>query len=128
MQILVLEDDASLRFALKQILQEAGHTAHEAGDIETACDILDTVQPDVLLMDLMIGHLQSTTVADLAAYRFPDADVVYLTGTDKFPRGELFDMSPNTSCVFRKPVDFRELKAFMAHLAGTGAASAQIAV
>lgn len=116
LQVLVLEDDPALRFALTQILEEAGHTPHGASDIPTACEILENITPDVLLLDLMIGPVDSIPVADLAGYRYPNADVVYLTGSNQYPKGELFNLSGNTSWVFRKPIDFVELKAMLAHL------------
>lgn len=116
MKVLVLEDDPALRFALTQFLDGLGYTVYEAGDIATACAILGNVQPDLLLLDLMIGSVFSIPVADMAGYRAPEADVIYLTGSNKFPNGELFHYSPNTSWVLRKPVDFIELKAMLGYV------------
>jgi DNA-binding response OmpR family regulator len=122
---LVLEDDTSLRFALTQILEECGHTAYPAGDIPTACEILTNITPDLLLLDLMIGPIPSIQVADFAGYRAPHADVIYLTGSNKYPNGELFRMSSNASWVLRKPIDFNELKAMLDHLEETRATPEQ---
>jgi DNA-binding response OmpR family regulator len=119
-KVLVLEDDPALRFALTQMLEEDGHTVSEAADIPTACDLLNEVKPDLLLLDLMIGPADSIQVADLAGYRVPDADVIYLTGSNKFPNGELFGFSRNASWVLRKPIDFYELKAMIDHIGRSG--------
>jgi CheY-like chemotaxis protein len=116
LKVLVLEDDSALRFALTQILEDAGHIAFAAASIPAACEILNQVAPDLLLLDLMIGPIDSIQVADLAGYRFPDAAIIYITGSNKFPNGELFQLSRNASWVLRKPVDFGELKAMIAHL------------
>ncbi len=115
LKVLVLEDDPALRFALSEVLEECGHLAYAAGDIPAAYEILNQVTPDLLLLDLMIGSVDSIQVADLAGYRIPDAEVIYLTGTKKYPNGELFDLSRNASWVLRKPIDFNELKAMLAH-------------
>lgn len=123
MQVLILEDDPALRFALTQIVQDAGDVAYAAGDIPTACRLLCRTKPDVLLLDLMIGSLHSIQVADLAAYRVPDAKIIYLTGSNKFPNGELFEFSTNASLVLRKPIDFRALKDMLAHLRTSSATS-----
>jgi len=115
MDILVLEDDAPMRFALVQVLQDSGHTVFEAEDIATACRILERTQPDLLLLDLMIGPTSSIQVADLAGYRAPNAEIIFLTGSNRFPNGELFEITSNASWVLRKPIDFSELKAMIAH-------------
>ena len=123
MKVLVLVDDAALRFALSLILEAAGHIAFAVASIAAACEILNQVGPDLILLDSMIGPIDSIQVADLAGYRFPDAEIIYITGSNKFPNGELFQLSRNASWVLRKPVDFRELKAIIAHF--DSASSAQ---
>lgn len=116
LKVLVLEDDPALRFALSEVLEDCGHLAYAAGDIPAACEILNQVAPDLLLLDLMIGPVDSIQVADLAGYRFPDAEIIYLTGSNKYPNGELLQMSSNASWVLRKPIDFAELKAMLEHI------------
>ncbi|MCF2870496.1 response regulator [Octadecabacter sp. G9-8] len=116
LKVLVLEDDPALRFALTQVLEDCGHLAYAASDIPAACEILNQVTPDLLLLDLMIGPVDSIQVADLAGYRIPDAEIIYLTGSNKYPNGELFELSKNASWVLRKPIDFNELKAMLAHV------------
>lgn len=116
MDVFVLEDDPALRFALVQVLEDCGYTAFSAGGICEAFEVLGKIQPDLLLLDLIIGSADSIQVADLAGYRFPDAELVYLTGSNKYPNGELFRLTNNTSWVLRKPIDFEELKAVFQHL------------
>ena len=119
MEILILEDDPSLRFAYAQMLEDCGHNIHKAGDIPTAVSLLNRITPDLLLLDLMIGSSTSILISDLAKYRAPDADIVYVTGSGRFPNGELLGLSCGASWVLRKPVDFVELKAMVAHLGRT---------
>ena len=115
LKVFVLEDDMSLRFALTQVLEDSGHCVYAAGDIISACEILTKTKPDLLLLDLMIGAIDTVQVADLAGYRFPDAEVIYLTGSNLYPNGELFGLSRNASWILRKPIDFNVLKATIAH-------------
>lgn len=117
LKVMLLEDDPSLRFALTQILDAGGHCVNAAADISEAVDLLDAFSPDLLLLDLMIGDEYSIQIADLAAYRAPDAKIIYLTGSNKFPSGELFALSPNTSWVLRKPIDFYDLESILEHFA-----------
>ncbi len=126
LKILVLEDDPALRFALTQVLEESGHLVYAAGDIPAAYEVLNQVKPELLLLDLMIGPVESIQVADLAGYRFPDAEIVYLTGSKKYPNGELFELSRNGSWVLRKPIDFNELKAMIAHFESSPSKSSSL--
>ncbi|KMW57187.1 hypothetical protein AIOL_002148 [Candidatus Rhodobacter oscarellae] len=116
MNILLLEDDPALRFALTQVLEDENHRAHAAANILEAAKLMETEHFDLLLLDLMIGDELSTQIADLAGYRLPRAEVIYMTGSNRFPNAELFRLSRNASWVLRKPVDFFELKAMIAHI------------
>ncbi len=120
---MILEDDPSLRFALSQIIIAGGHHVNAAADITEAADLLSEFSPDLILLDLMIGDEYSIQIADLAGYRAPDAKIVYLTGSNKFPSGELFSLSPNTSWVLRKPIDFTDLGSILEHFDRTVASS-----
>lgn len=116
MDILLLEDDQALRFALEQALEDDRHTVYAASRITEATRLVEKKRIDLLLLDLMIGSDLSTQIADLAGYRLPDAEVIYLTGSNRFPNGELFELSRNASWVLRKPIDFFDLKAMIAHV------------
>ncbi|MEO0861229.1 MAG: response regulator [Pseudomonadota bacterium] len=115
MHILLLEDDPALRFALTEVLEDGKHMVHVAANIAEAAKLIEIERFDLLLLDLMIGDDLSTQIADLAGYRLPQAEIIYLTGSNRFPNGELFELSRNASWVLRKPVDFFELKAMVAH-------------
>ncbi|WP_299693105.1 response regulator [uncultured Tateyamaria sp.] len=115
-QVLVLEDDAGLRFAFSEALENAGHSVLPAGDPDSAIAHLKRQVPDVLLLDLMIGNSYSTDVANYAAFAVPDAHVIYVTGSGLFPKGELFDMCRNARLILRKPVDLQELTDLVSHI------------
>ena len=114
--VLVLEDDAGLRFAYRETLEKAGHDVLLAQGPEDAIAYLKRYVPDVLLLDLMIGGTFSTDVANYAAFAAPDAHVIYVTGSGLFPNGELFDMCRNARLILRKPVDLRDLTDLVSHI------------
>lgn len=114
--VLVLEDDAGLRFAFSEALENEGHSVLSAGDPDSAIAFLKRQVPDVLLLDLMIGDGYSTDVANYAAFAVPDAHVIYVTGSGLFPKGELFDMCRNARMILRKPVNLRELTDLVTHI------------
>jgi DNA-binding response OmpR family regulator len=119
MKVLILEDNSALRFALRQNIEKNGHDVFATGKIVHACKYLLTEQPDILLLDLMVDNVETVQVADLADFRAPHAHVIYITGSSRYPNGELFSMSRNTTWVLRKPIDFSELNAMLLHLSSS---------
>jgi len=115
--VLLLEDDPGLQFTFREVLEDAGHDVHIASDNDEAMNALRRCSPDVLLLDLMIDGGLSTDVANYAGYATPDAEVIFVTGSGLFPKGELFAMSGNARMVLRKPVDLRELTSMVNHVA-----------
>lgn len=116
MEILLLEDDANLRFAFQQALENQGYNVCAVGTIDEAAVVLQHISPRLLILDLMIGRQYSIQIADLAGYSAPNAEVIYVTGSNRFPNGELFQLSVNATWVLRKPVDLTELVSLVAHI------------
>ncbi|WP_299149601.1 response regulator [uncultured Tateyamaria sp.] len=114
--VLLLEDDPGLQFAFKEALEDAGYDVHTASNNEDAMSQLRRCTPDILLLDLMIDGAMSTDVANYAGYAAPDAEVIFMTGSGLFPKGELFGISQNARLVLRKPVDLHELTTMVAHV------------
>lgn len=115
--VLVLEDDPGLQFTFCEALEEAGHEVHIASNNEQAMCAMRRCEPDVLLLDLMVSGGMSTDVANYAGYSAPDAEVIYVTGSGLFPKGELFSMTHNARMVLRKPVNLSELTTMVSHVA-----------
>jgi len=53
-RVLVVDDEASLRFVLKLAFQSAGHTVAEAGDGRSALAEIATRKPDLVATDYMM--------------------------------------------------------------------------
>ena len=56
-QILVVDDDETSRLLARMNLEEAGYTVTEACDGRQALQIFDSMQPDAVLMDVMMPHV-----------------------------------------------------------------------
>ena len=62
-KILIVEDEPSIRELVKMALEDAGFSAvYEAGDGETALQEVRRVQPDLILLDLMLPGIDGLTV------------------------------------------------------------------
>lgn len=66
MQVLIVEDDKSIRDLLAQVVEMFGYTPFTASDIESATKILSYVRPAVILLDLLLTGSMSTPFIDAA--------------------------------------------------------------
>lgn len=117
MKILVVDDDLALRRLWTEVFSEAGHETLNAADAGTARELIMTHRFDVIVLDLHLGNESGLSVALLANYYNPDCNVIMITGSALFPKGELFEMVPSLSTVLRKPVAIDELLAVTEHRA-----------
>ena len=113
--ILVVEDDPALGLLWERGLQKAGHDVRRAACVGDARREVMLAGADVLVLDLNLGHDSGLGLVTLAAYMNPEVRVLVVTGTALFPRGELFDLSPNIMSVLRKPVPLAQMIALIDH-------------
>jgi len=79
MRILVVEDEASLREGLVDLLTDAGHTVSAVGDGETAVREGLDQEFDLVLLDLMLPRLDGFEVCRRLRERQPSLGVLMLT-------------------------------------------------
>jgi two-component system phosphate regulon response regulator PhoB len=81
LNILVVEDEEAIRTMLLLVLEQAGFTAHAAGDVKTAQAILDRTHVDLILLDWMLPGISGAEWARRlrkeAAYR--ELPIILLT-------------------------------------------------
>ena len=97
--VLIVEDDADLRYVFRTTLTVAGFSVREASDGYQALVAIDEDPPDVVLLDLMLPRISGFTVLDeLEARRDSRTPaVVVMTGLDGVERPDV--------TVLRKPVE-----------------------
>ncbi|MEK7873047.1 MAG: response regulator, partial [Chloroflexota bacterium] len=61
-KVLVVEDEASLREALRYNLGRAGYTVFAVGDGMEALDVARSEKPDVIILDIMLPSLNGLEV------------------------------------------------------------------
>ncbi len=62
MRILVIEDSRMLRVAMERSLSKAGYEVTAVGDGQEGLDLAHSVQPDLILLDMMLPTLEGTGV------------------------------------------------------------------
>jgi CheY-like chemotaxis protein len=53
-RILVVDDESSIRYLVKKILEKEGHQVEEAEDGDEALQLLEGDRPDLILLDVMM--------------------------------------------------------------------------
>ena len=78
---LIVDDDAMMRLLIRQTLERAGFVCHEALDGTAALDQFAALQPDILLMDVMMPEMDGydTTRAIRAKNEFKSLPIIALT-------------------------------------------------
>ncbi|NVK14516.1 MAG: response regulator [Rhodobacteraceae bacterium] len=117
-KVLLLEDDAGVRFTFTMALQDAGYDVKSVASCAEAIAALSDIDTGILILDLKIGEDMSLPVADYAALMRPDMPVVYITGSRLFTGGELFGLSRNIRWVLHKPVNLPDLVSMIDYVAG----------
>ena len=114
-KILVVEDDPKLGLLWTRTLERAGHDVRHVTTVRAARCAVMLAPADVVLLDLNLGQESGLGLVTLAAYGNPHVRVLVTTGSGLFPRGELFELSPNIVAVLRKPVPPAEVLALIRH-------------
>ncbi|OGG46874.1 MAG: hypothetical protein A3F84_00360 [Candidatus Handelsmanbacteria bacterium RIFCSPLOWO2_12_FULL_64_10] len=105
--ILVVDDDASIRVALRQILERAGHRVVDAPDGETGLNLYRQGPADLVITDLMMPSKEGVETTIELRQEFPDARVIAISGVDDI---SLLQASAFGALrVFRKPLDTEKL-------------------
>ena len=60
--ILYIEDNPDNRMLIRRVLNAEGYTVHEASDAISALDALQTVRPDLILMDINMPDMDGYTL------------------------------------------------------------------
>ena len=79
--VLVVDDDAAIRFLCRVNLEFDGWTVHEAGAIEQAWQKLEAAAVDVVLLDVHVGIESGLDFIAEIRDRHPGVPVVLLTGS-----------------------------------------------
>jgi two-component system, NtrC family, response regulator AtoC len=79
MRILVVDDDAAVRFALVELLADAGHAVREAEHAPAALASLEGEAADLMVSDLTMPAMNGLELLAEVRARFPDVLFVLLT-------------------------------------------------
>jgi two-component system response regulator HydG len=123
LRVLVVDDEALIRWSLSETLSDAGHAVEEAGDGAAALRALDEHGPfDVVVLDYRLPDSNDLNLLASIRRLAPRAAVVMMTayGTPEVTSGAL---ALGAYRVVPKPFEIRDLAALVTqahnHRAGT---------
>jgi len=120
LQVLLVEDDALIRFSTAEMLASLGHSVTEAENGAAALERLDTGAFDVIVTDLALPGMSGEDLAALAVERRPDLRVVFATGYEMRTRAGRADAVPD-AVVLQKPYDEKSIaRALMTAMSSSG--------
>ena len=110
----VVEDDADISMLLRDVLEMAGFTVHEAPTGRAGIDLVRLVAPDLVTLDLGLPDVDGITVCRTIR-EFTDAYVLMITArTDEIDR--LLGLEIGADDFVDKPFSPREIQARVAAL------------
>jgi DNA-binding NtrC family response regulator len=101
-RVLVVDDDAAVRQALKRVLETAGYEVGVAQDGEEATTQFLPEQTDLLLLDLNLPSQSGWDVFGRLTSRYPLVPVIIITG---MPNQYATAVAAGVSALMEKPVE-----------------------
>lgn len=120
-KLLLVEDENTLAFIIKDVLSEHNFDVKIASDGEQALKLLDEEQPDIVVTDIMMPTMDGFTFAQHLRERAPRLPVIFLSArssADDVVRG--FELGAKD--YLRKPFAMSELIVRIRSVLGQGAA------
>lgn len=99
MRVLIVEADPDLGWLWKRHLERFSADVVLVQGQEEAVAYLEREAVEIIVLDLVLVEGSAIAVADYAAYRRPEAKIVFVTNTTFFSDGSIFQHSPN-ACAF----------------------------
>ncbi len=115
MRVLIVQSNTNLGGLWKRHLDRLNA---EVIHVETGAQALIELEEhrfDVIVLDLVLSEGSALTVADLAQFRQPDANIVFVTDTTFFSDGSIFSHSANARAFIESHTPPQDLAAIVHH-------------
>lgn len=122
-RILVVEDDSSIRRILRLQLEAEGYDVTEAEDGMTALKTLETMTPDLVLLDVMMPDMDGNTVCRKIREqrRLQSLPIIFLTAKSA-TESKIMGLDGGANDYLTKPYERKELLLRIKNLIGWGRA------
>lgn len=109
--ILVADDDENILTTISSVLSMEGYTVHTAENGEETLEKIKTVDPDLLLLDLMMPEMDGASVAHDLSTRVSGKKIpiIIVSGMVLEDTGKQFDTKNPNLKFLKKPFEIEEL-------------------
>ncbi len=106
-KILLVEDDELVRDMLEQTLSRAEHEVKSACNGEEAVQILQTLEPDIMVTDLIMPKKSGITLISEVKDKHPKMEIIAISGGGRLDPTGYLDLSESLGATvsFEKPID-----------------------
>ena len=108
-RVLVIDDDPGVRDYMEAIVSRQGYEVMAVGDGEQALQSLESAQPDLVTLDVVLPGMDGLQTLSELKKRLPDVPVVMLSGHGQ-ARNIVEAMRLGASDFLRKPFEVEELE------------------
>lgn len=115
MRVLIVQDNADLGLIWSRFLAKQGVECRLATKQTDAFEALRSETFDALVLEPVMSDSSGFAVADFAAMRQPDIQIIAVTKSSFFSSGSIFELIPNARGLLRLPVRPDDLAAFLEH-------------
>src|SRR5262249_48843252 len=115
-QLLIVDDEPSIRKLCSTVGASLGFSCHEAESGEAALDHLQTESPDVILTDLKMENMTGLDLLKEVKGRLPRTEVAMMTGHGTIPTA-VEAMKLGAYTYIEKPFRVEELKLLLQRMA-----------
>lgn len=109
LNILIVDDQAGVRYLLDIVVREAGHRAHTAQNGLEAVELARTIRPDLVFMDVRMPLMGGLEALGKIKATNPETDVIIMTAYGSEETVTLA-MQLGALCCIAKPFDVDEIK------------------
>ena len=127
LRVLLVQSEPELGALWEGHMIRQGAEVRLCRDATTALQSLEESLFDVVVLDLVLEDGNGLTVADIAAFRQPEASVICVTDSSFFSDGSIFAHSATARLTLNRTTPPDELSAIVAYYAERSAASARSA-
>src|SRR4029078_9989827 len=109
-RVLIADDDRAIRDALTRALGLEGYDVVQAADGNTALSLIESAQPDVAILDVMMPNIDGLTVCRVLRAERNRLPVLMLTARTETPH-RVAGLDAGADAYLAKPFDLDELLA-----------------
>lgn len=110
-RILLIDDDETVRYALKQVLERAGHQVEEATDGHVGVEKFSVHQPDLVITDIIMPNQEGIETIIKLRRLAPDVMIIAMSGGGRTGNRDFLAMAEKLGAtkVMAKPFRPKEL-------------------